>query len=127
MFSAPFHNFLSPRDELRDDESEETVPGKSEDWYSGNWIDWHEGRWRMHNFFVRIDNQIVSKPRVREGGQAAIAERLDEEEEEGVLRYRVWGMTARMLVDAARIAFGEEPRFEVNRTHILCPNRMYMI
>jgi peroxisomal coenzyme A diphosphatase NUDT7 len=31
-------------------------------------------------------------------------------------RYKVWGMTARMLVDAARLAYGEEPDFEVSRT-----------
>ena len=29
-------------------------------------------------------------------------------------RYRVFGMTARILVDAARVAFGEEPEFEHN-------------
>jgi coenzyme A diphosphatase NUDT7 len=91
----------------------ETVPGKREDWYSGSWTDWHEGKWRMHNFFVPINNQTVAKPRVREGGQAAIAEQLDEEEEEGLMRYKVWGMTARMLVDAARVAYEEEPEFEV--------------
>ena len=28
-------------------------------------------------------------------------------------RYKVWGMTARILVDAARVAYGEEPDFEV--------------
>ncbi|KAG0651159.1 Peroxisomal coenzyme A diphosphatase peroxisomal [Hyphodiscus hymeniophilus] len=114
VFSAPFYNFLKEKDEVKADE---TVPGKREDWYTGNWIDWHEGKWRMHNFFVPINNQIVSKPKVREGGQAAIAEQLDEEEEEGLMRYKVWGMTARMLVDGARIAYGEDPEFEHN-THI---------
>jgi len=69
----------------------------------------------MHNFFVPINNQKVTKPKVREGGQAAIAEKLDkEEEDEWVMRYKVWGMTARMLVDAARIAYGEDPEFEVS-------------
>ncbi|OQO00346.1 hypothetical protein B0A48_13693 [Cryoendolithus antarcticus] len=29
-------------------------------------------------------------------------------------RYRVFGMTARILVDAARVAYGEEPQFEHN-------------
>jgi len=29
-------------------------------------------------------------------------------------RYRVFGMTARILVDAARVAYGEEPEFEHN-------------
>jgi hypothetical protein len=30
-----------------------------------------------------------------------------------MMRYKVWGMTARILVDAARLAYGEEPEFEV--------------
>jgi len=29
-------------------------------------------------------------------------------------RFRVFGMTARILVDAARVAFGREPAFEHN-------------
>jgi hypothetical protein len=29
-------------------------------------------------------------------------------------RYRVFGMTARMLVDAARVAYAQEPEFEHN-------------
>jgi hypothetical protein len=29
-------------------------------------------------------------------------------------RYRVFGMTARILVDAARVAYGREPEFEHN-------------
>ena len=37
-----------------------------------------------------------------------------EEPEETVGRFKVWGMTARILVDAARIAFGKEPEFEHN-------------
>lgn len=37
------------------------------------------------------------------------------EEESGTLeRYRVFGMTARILVDAARVAYGQEPEFEHN-------------
>lgn len=32
-------------------------------------------------------------------------------------RFRVFGMTARILVDAARVAYGEEPEFEANRHH----------
>jgi coenzyme A diphosphatase NUDT7 len=124
VFSAPFHNFLREKDEVREGEK---VPGKREDWYSGSWVDWHDGKWRMHNFFVPINNQTVSKPKVREGGQASIAEQLDEEEEEGLMRYKVWGMTARMLVDAARIAYGEEPEFEVNPSLILGVKRADMI
>lgn len=110
VFSAPFHNFLRAEDEVI---LGHNLPGKPSDWYDGAWTDWHEGKWRMHNFYVPINDQNVSKPKVREGGQAAIAEQLDEEEETGMMRYKVWGMTARMLVDAARVAYGEDPEFEV--------------
>jgi coenzyme A diphosphatase NUDT7 len=110
VFSAPFHNFLGVRDEVREGE---VVPGSREDWYQGQWVDFHDTKWKMHNFFVPINNQKVSKPKVREGGQAAIAEQLDEDEDDGMQRYKVWGMTARMLVDAARVAYGENPEFEV--------------
>ncbi|RDW67751.1 hypothetical protein BP6252_09147 [Coleophoma cylindrospora] len=111
VFSAPFHNFLRAEDEVRENE---TVPGKRSDWYSGSWSDWNKTKWRMHDFQVPIVNQMVSKPKSRDGGQAAIAEELDHEE---LTRYRVWGMTARILVDAARIAYGEDPEFEFN-THL---------
>ena len=67
----------------------------------------------MHNFYVPINNQKVSKPKIREGGQAAIAEELEKVEDDNQ-RYLVWGMTARILVDAARLAYGEEPEFEVS-------------
>ena len=33
---------------------------------------------------------------------------------EGLDSFRVWGMTARIMVDAARVAFGEDPEFEHN-------------
>lgn len=111
VFSAPFHNFLRAEDEIREGEK---MPGKPSDWYAGDWTEWHEGRWRMHHFYVPINNQVVTKPHVREGGQRAIAEQLDEEEDAGMIRYKVWGMTARILVDAARVAYGEEPTFEVS-------------
>ncbi|RDL36855.1 uncharacterized protein BP5553_06207 [Venustampulla echinocandica] len=109
VFSAPFHNFLRAEDEVA---LGQNIPGKRSDWYNGAWTDWHEGKWRMHNFHVPINDQNVSKPKIREGGQAAIAEQLDEEEEAGMMRYKVWGMTARMLVDAARVAYDEDPEFE---------------
>ncbi len=111
VFSAPFHNFLSEQDEVREGD---TVPGKRSDWYKGIWTDFNDTRWKMHNFFVPINNQKVSKPRVRESGQASIAEQLDEAEEEGMMGYKVWGMTALMLVDAARVAYGEDPDIDVS-------------
>lgn len=32
----------------------------------------------------------------------------------GLNRYRVFGMTARIVLDAARVAYAEEPQFEHN-------------
>lgn len=45
-----------------------------------------------------------------------LAEHEDEQEQAGhtTARYRVFGMTARMLVDVARVAYAEEPEFEHN-------------
>ena len=48
----------------------------------------------MHNFHVPSDRH------------AAPSERM---------RYRVFGLTARILVDVARVAYGEEPEFDINR------------
>ncbi|KFX95865.1 hypothetical protein V490_03642 [Pseudogymnoascus sp. VKM F-3557] len=86
VFSAPFHNFLKLQDEVPEGE---TVPGSKSDWYEGSWVDWHDGyRWRVHNFYVPVNNQKVTKPKVREGGLKAIAEQLEEEEEAGMERYK---------------------------------------
>lgn len=107
VFSAPFHNFLRADDELLNNEE---VVGDKNDWYAGAWTDWHQGRWRMHEFHVPVNHQMVTKPKVREGGQSSID---DEGETVEVARYKVWGMTARILLDAARVAYGESPEFEV--------------
>ncbi|KAL2259383.1 hypothetical protein VTK26DRAFT_6957 [Humicola hyalothermophila] len=48
------------------------------------------------------------EPKEEEGKE----EKKDEPATPG--RFKVWGMTARMLVDAATIAYGEEPEFEHN-------------
>ncbi|KAI2464062.1 NUDIX hydrolase domain-like protein [Annulohypoxylon bovei var. microspora] len=108
VFSGPFYNFLKAKDEPH--EGETIPPG---DWYDGYWHAWQNEPWRVHNFHVPVNNQKVTKPKVREGGQAALADELEEEEDE-VQRFLVWGMTGRMLVDAARIAYSEEPEFEHN-------------
>lgn len=104
VFSAPFKNFL----QAEDDPSQKNLPGKPSDWYEGQWTDWHQVRWRMHNFFVPVTNQAVSKPK-RTEGQKVAADHLD-----SLDRYRVFGMTARILVDVARVAYDQEPSFEHN-------------
>ncbi|KAK7970471.1 NUDIX domain-containing protein [Apiospora saccharicola] len=113
VFSGPFHNFLKQRDERRvaSVEQEEEIPFPDGDWYDGRWTEWQAEPWRIHNFYVPINNQRVTKPPARDGGQAALADELEEDE---VQRFLVWGLTGRMLVDAARIAYAEEPEFEHN-------------
>ena len=104
VYMAPFHNFLKSTDEG----PREKLPGAPEDWYEGQWTNFHRSHWRMHNFYVPVTNQIVTKPKKSEG-QIAAANHLD-----SLNRYRVFGMTARILVDAARVAYAHEPDFEHN-------------
>jgi hypothetical protein len=71
----------------------------------------------VHHFYVPPSEKSVTKPKPRTSSQiqkAAISE-LEERERSGELtRYKVFGMTARILVDAARLAYNEEPEFEHN-------------
>lgn len=68
----------------------------------------------MHQFFVRPKNRAI-KPRSGNRQQNQAAETLSAQEQAGtVQRYRVFGMTARMIVDAARVAYNQEPEFEHN-------------
>jgi len=111
VFTAPFHNFLMKRDEvpLREDN------GAAGDWYEGSWTDFHSSKWRMHHFHVPIAGQIVTKPRSENKDQRAAADELEKAEKAGSLtRYRVFGMTARVLVDAVRVAYNQEPEFDHN-------------
>lgn len=47
-------------------------------------------------------------------GQVNLVNKLDEEEEEGLLRFKVWGMMVRVLVDVVRIVYQEELEVEYN-------------
>ncbi|KAL2165474.1 hypothetical protein VTH06DRAFT_774 [Thermothelomyces fergusii] len=113
VFSAPFHNFLRATDEAGPAGSarQKLPPGP---WYEGNWTTWHDSPWRVHFFYVPVTDQTVVKP-------GALPERAPDEHRDadadadrGSQRYKVWGMTARILVDAATVAYGEEPEFEHN-------------
>lgn len=122
VFSAPFHNFLKAADEHPPSSSSSPAAPLPGNWYEGAWTTWHDTQWRMHFFYVPVTSQRVVKPKVREGGLAALSEHAGEngaastEDEIGEGgRYKVWGMTARILVDAATIAYGEQPEFEHNR------------
>lgn len=115
VFTAPFHNFLLASDEhssaSASPEAGIEAAGFPAEWYRGTWTDWHESRWRMHNFYVPVSDQTVTKPKPKHRGslQEKAADALD-----GRTRFRVFGMTARILVDAARVAYASEPEFEHN-------------
>ncbi|ROV99921.1 hypothetical protein VMCG_06163 [Cytospora schulzeri] len=117
VFSGPLHNFLLAEDEVLPEEEDKKLLPKGQ-WYEGRWAEFHNSPWRIHYFHVPVIHQRVTKPKVREGGLAALAEQVgdeeDDEEEVEVGRYLVWGMTGRMLVDTARVAYGREPEFEHN-------------
>nr|XP_036580664.1 NUDIX domain-containing protein [Colletotrichum truncatum]KAF6788659.1 NUDIX domain-containing protein [Colletotrichum truncatum] len=113
VFSAPFQNFLRAKDAEPHGQNKSLPPGH---WYDGNWIQWKEHPWRVHNFYVPVDDQRVTTPSNAmdaDHPQSNLAEKLEEEGEKGG-RFKVWGLTAHMLVDAARIAYGKNPEFECN-------------
>ena len=136
VFTAPFHNFLSEKDE---DPAQREVEG---DWYKGSWHTWNDSAWRMHNFSVPVSSStsfIAKRPESyadprpssgsdtnsnkkpgagqgKSGMQPALPRSFYRVSGDALAqpRYRVFGMTARILVDAARVAYGEEPQFEHN-------------
>ncbi|KAF2498306.1 hypothetical protein BU16DRAFT_558373 [Lophium mytilinum] len=135
VFTAPFHNFLREKDEAADNLAHSSASagdfpgaeaaGFKAEWYRGVWTDWHESRWRMHNFYVPVgaagnSSQTVVRPRKKARPKITHPTAPGEEEEDALdrqTRFRVFGMTARILVDAARVAYGEEPEFEHNAHH----------
>ncbi|KAI0868604.1 NUDIX hydrolase domain-like protein [Hypoxylon argillaceum] len=114
VFSAPFAHFLRAADEEPRPGEPPLPPGH---WYDGRWINLDTRPWRVHNFHVPVHAQRVTTPRVREGGLASLSEDEDESGDGGparAQRFLVWGMTGRILVDAARVAYAREPEFEHN-------------
>lgn len=126
VFTAPFHNFLRTVDEesyastSAEPEAGAEAAGFPASWYNGSWTDWHDIQWRMHNFYVPVANQIVRKPKSKPKPLVSplpYADQVKMNEEDPLdkmKRFRVFGMTARILVDAARVAYDEEPEFEHN-------------
>jgi 8-oxo-dGTP pyrophosphatase MutT (NUDIX family) len=115
VFTAPLYNFLKEKDPSDTPEHR---------WYEGLWMDWNSTRWRFHNFYVPVAGQRVAwalptstSPAVgssslpyRDIPQAANAAR---EARDATKRFRVFGMTGRIMVDAARVAYDERPEFDV--------------
>ncbi|KAK9370846.1 hypothetical protein V1509DRAFT_614942 [Lipomyces kononenkoae] len=65
-----------------------------DDWYKGSWMNWSGLKRRQHVFSVRAsDNDII----------------LNKDDIIDQSVYKVWGLTARMLLDAGRIGYGREP------------------
>ncbi|KAL4969470.1 NUDIX hydrolase [Aspergillus stella-maris] len=106
VFTAPFGGFL------------ERFWEGDESWYSGVWTEWWGTQWRMHQFHVPIQPSKVIKPRAHDTDQQESIDALKKQEEKTQgseqIRYRVFGMTARILVDVARIAYDKQPDFEHN-------------
>jgi hypothetical protein len=86
---------------LPDPDANDAGDDDSTAWYAGQWIEWHGEAWRMHNFYVPSASQ-----RVAWAEPPATTMTMN--------RFRVFGMTARILVDAARVAFGRDPEFKHN-------------
>lgn len=139
VFTAPFQNFLHEKD--LDEETRKNVPGE---WYRGSWHSWHESAWRMHQFFVPVAPTSVflakkpaayTDPRPPKPSPTSASSKSPKPastsgstlhpplpksfytNNNNALeqpRYRVFGMTARILVDAARVAYATEPEYEHN-------------
>ena len=86
IFSAPLPKFLSDRDDMGRDAK------TGSEWYKGFWGTWFGTRGRVHQFNVS---------RSSKSGDAAQDD-----------MYKVFGMTARMILDIARLAYAEDPSFE---------------
>jgi len=134
VFSAPFRGFLRTdldRVEREVGSQEDAAPSASTGstvlggdypgWYKGTWMDWHETRWRMHNFHVPRDERAVVAaaepfvpPSLASSSSTPSQAQPNHVEVTPPSYFRVFGMTARILVDCARVAYAEEPDFEHN-------------
>ena len=140
VFTAPVYNFLrvnSGPETMEAGAGEEQSLQKQveKNWYQGVWTEWYGHRWRMHNFYVPTAGKLVT--RQRKGDERKNDEKLvftrpmvndassaptlpyrehksKDDSAEIQSHFRVFGMTARIIVDAARLAYNEEPEFEHN-------------
>ncbi|KAK3709299.1 8-oxo-dGTP diphosphatase [Vermiconidia calcicola] len=127
VFTAPFYNFLREKD--LDPEARKDNPGE---WYKGSWHSWHESAWPNYKpkekkeATPEASSDITSsKSAVQSKGKSAKSSSSLQPplprsfysiagDALAQPRYRVFGMTARILVDCARVAYGEEPQYEHN-------------
>jgi 8-oxo-dGTP pyrophosphatase MutT (NUDIX family) len=128
VFTAPFHSFLR-KSWTGDTPGPVQKDGRPEKWYRGSWIDWYDSRWRMHSFYIPkpppsptsllrnpSKSNAATGPEPSPHGGLPEGDDLQPEPDalDALTTFRVWGMTARILVDAARVAYDEEPDFEHN-------------
>lgn len=118
VFTVPFHSFLRKEWE-GDGPAPVQKDGRPEKWYRGAWTDWHESRWRMHNFYMPRPSESPSLLRNQSKSTESSGDKPSSEPSaiDSLTTFRIFGMTARILVDAARVAYGEEPEFEHNSHH----------
>jgi hypothetical protein len=88
VFSGPFEKFLAGEEAAATGEPGCDAPL----WYRGMWTTFHGETRRMHSFFVP-------------GEDSASPAKC----------HKVFGLTARILVDVARIGYGRSPTFEHHR------------
>lgn len=123
VFSTPLKAFLAKTYAREYTHPPTPTPEK---WYKGKLQNWHGRDWYMHEFMAPVwahkavtaemgaarlgyNDKLMSPEEA-----ALLAGGLEKNEGEGgeaLLHYRVWGMTARILIDAARIAYDKEPEF----------------
>lgn len=139
VFTAPFHNFLREKDE---DPSQREIEGEwyKGSWHSWHESAWRMHNFSVPvtsstSFLAkRPDSYTDPRPTSANAGSSSSQNKkpTPQGNRSGMQpplprsfyrvsgdalaqpRYRVFGMTARILVDAARVAYGEEPEFEHN-------------
>ncbi|EME38303.1 hypothetical protein DOTSEDRAFT_57438 [Dothistroma septosporum NZE10] len=141
VFTAPFRNFLFERD--IDEQTHDDVPGSwyKGSWHSWHESAWRMHQFFVpvtpSTVFLARKPESSTDPappqEVKKRTTTAGAKSSGSSSKQSSLqpplprsfytntnnaleqpRYRVFGMTARILVDAARVAYGEEPEFEHN-------------
>lgn len=141
LFTAPFHNFLREKDE---DPAQREVEGEwyKGSWHSWHESAWRMHNFSVPvTSSTAFLAKAAEPPAQKEAGsveaekastapgsekaepgkkgsslQPALPRSFYRAAEDALSkpRFRVYGMTARILVDAARVAYGEEPEFEHN-------------
>lgn len=140
VFTAPVYSFLKLKNgpdsvETGGEEGQGSQRQDVKDWYQGIWTEWYDDRWRMHNFYVPTAGELVARQKKPRGepneenlnpsrptmkltsGISPLPYREHKPKHDTVeiqSHFRVFGMTARIMVDAARLAYNEESEFEHN-------------